>query len=57
MKKGLLPNWGTAILGFILLVMGIYIGVAGFANPIALWIGVIIAIIGLVMIFIAAVLS
>ncbi len=55
--KGL-AIWATALLGFILLMLGVIIGVVGFGiHPIIFWTGVIIAILGLVMIFIAAVLS
>lgn len=57
MKKGLFPLWFTAILGFILLVLGAYLAIALFAIPIAFWTGVVLIIIGIGMIFIATVLK
>jgi hypothetical protein len=57
MKKALMPIWVSALLGFIFFVLGVYLGVTFFENPILLWLGIILAIIGLIMIFVAAVLS
>jgi hypothetical protein len=55
-KKGLMPLWATAILGFIFFLLGVYLAVTFFASPIGLWSGVILVIIGIAMMFIAAVL-
>ena len=55
-KKGLMPLWATAILGFLFLVIGIYLAVAFFASPVGLWGGIILLIIGAGMIFIAVML-
>jgi hypothetical protein len=55
-RKGIMPLWATAILGFILLVIGAYIAITFFAVSIGFWAGVVLAIIGIVMIFITAVL-
>ena len=55
-KKGLMPLWATAILGFIFLVIGAYLAIALFAVPAAFWAGVILVIIGIAMMFIAAIL-
>ncbi len=57
MKKGLFPLWFTAILGFLFLVIGAYLAVAMSANPVALWSGIVLIIIGILMIIIAAVLQ
>jgi hypothetical protein len=55
-KKGFMPLWATAILGFIFLVLGAYLAIAFFASPVALWTGVILVIIGIAMIFIVSIL-
>jgi len=55
-EKGLMPLWATAILGFIFLVLGAYLAITFFAVPSALWIGIILVIIGIAMIFITTVL-
>ncbi len=57
MKKGMLPLWLTAILGFVFILAGAYIAISFFAVPWVFWAGVIMVIIGLVMIFVAAVLA
>lgn len=56
-RKGIMPLWTTAMLGFIFLVLGLYLAVAFFANPIGFWAGAILVIIGAAMIFITAVLK
>jgi len=56
-RKGIMPLWTTAIIGFILLVLGAYVAVSFFAVPLLFWTGIVLVIIGLAMIFIAAVLS
>lgn len=56
-RKGLFPLWFTAILGFLFLVIGAYLAVAMSANPVALWSGIVLIIIGILMIIIAAVLQ
>lgn len=55
-KKGLMPLWATAVLGFLFLVLGIYLAVAFFASPAGLWGGIILCIIGAGMIFISVML-
>ncbi|MCX6818143.1 MAG: hypothetical protein NTU57_04775 [Candidatus Aenigmarchaeota archaeon] len=55
-KKGIMPKWTLAILGFLLLVIGAYTAITFFAIPAFFWTGLILAIIGIVMIFITAVL-
>lgn len=55
-KKGIMPKWTTAMLGFLLLVIGVYLAVTFFAAPALFWTGVVLVIIGIVMIFITAVL-
>lgn len=54
-RKGLMPLWATAILGFLFLVTGVYIAIVLFAVPIAFWSGVILSIIGIAMLFISAI--
>ena len=56
-KKGLMPLWATAIMGFILLVVGLYIAITFFAIPLAFWSGIILLLVGIGMIFIAVVLQ
>jgi hypothetical protein len=55
-KKGIMPLWATSILGFIFLIVGAYLAIAMFANPVAFWTGIILVILGLAMIFIATIL-
>ena len=55
-KKGIMPKWTLAILGFLLLVVGAYLAITFFAVPAFFWTGVVLVIIGIVMIFITAVL-
>jgi len=55
-KKGIMPKWTLAILGFLFLVAGAYMAITFFAVPAFFWTGVILLIIGLVMISITAVL-
>jgi hypothetical protein len=55
-KKGIMPKWTLAILGFLFLVAGAYMAITFFAVSAFFWTGVILLIIGLVMIFITAVL-
>lgn len=56
-RKGLFPLWFTAILGFLFLVIGAYLAIALFANPVAFWSGIVLIIIGILMIIITAVLQ
>lgn len=55
--KGLMPLWLTAILGFIFFVMGAYLAIVFFVNPVVFWTGVILLLIGIIMIFITMVLK
>jgi hypothetical protein len=55
-KKGIMPKWTLAILGFLFLVAGAYMAITFFGTLAIFWTGVILLIIGLVMIFITAVL-
>ena len=50
-----MPLWATAILGFIFLVLGAYLAIAFFAVPVVFWLGIILVIIGLAMIFITSI--
>ena len=54
-KKGLMPLWATAILGFVFLILGVYIAVSFFASPYGLWGGIILAIIGVAMMAISSI--
>jgi hypothetical protein len=54
-QKGLMPLWATAILGFIFLVLGAYLAIAFFTAPIVFWLGIILVIIGLAMLFITSI--
>jgi len=56
-KKGLMPLWVTAIIGFIFFILGAYVAITFFASAIGLWSGIILAIVGIGMMFIAFVLS
>jgi hypothetical protein len=56
-KKGIMPLWASSILGFIFFVVGAYLAIAFYANPIAFWAGVILLAIGLIMIFITMILK
>jgi hypothetical protein len=56
-RKGLMPLWATAILGFIFFVVGAYLAITFFATALGLWAGIILVIIGIGMMFIAFVLS
>jgi hypothetical protein len=56
-RKGIMPLWMTAILGFIFFVIGAYLAIAFFVVPIVFWIGVILLIVGITMIFITMVLK
>ena len=56
-RKGLMPLWFTAILGFIILVIGTYLAIAMFAVPLAFWVGIVLLLVGIGMIFITVVLQ
>ncbi len=55
-KKGLMPLWATSILGVLFLILGAYVAIT-FYPGLAAWGGVILAIIGLVMILVALILT
>ncbi|MEM5871411.1 MAG: hypothetical protein QW051_00905 [Candidatus Aenigmatarchaeota archaeon] len=57
MKKGLMPIWASALLGFIFFILGLYLAVSFFGIPIVFWLGVILVVLGLIMMFVAAVLT
>jgi hypothetical protein len=57
MKKGLFPLWFTAIIGFVLLIVGLYMAIALVAIPLAFWSGIVLLLIGIGMIAIAIILG
>jgi hypothetical protein len=56
-RKGLMPIWAAAVLGALFFLVGVYLAIAMFAVPIAFWAGIVLIIIGILMMFVAGVLS